>query len=291
MTKVEQINELVEIEKEFKNRSASLDIVDRSNPKSVINMVDEMMASCITSALITRPELFEMEPDKLQSELKKGGFSTSPALNRIRVKFWDLYDYASLNQNITLKTPQFFAGVCTARVFWKLMESPEAVAWIMTPPTSYQALMEEALNYGLEQMRGILEIPHIDKKGNPNTRLLEIKMKITQMLDMRKHGAFVQRSEQKNLNVHLNHRTTSAIGEFSIQSSVMKLEEKLKMLKERDNANLTFVEHTILETAKEEVANDTVVESTITIDVNEPAGNAGTIAVTGPVPTGPTEIK
>ena len=148
MTKVEQINELVEIEKEFKNRSASLDIVDRSNPKSVINMVDEMMASCITSALITRPELFEMEPDKLQSELKKGGFSTSPALNRIRVKFWDLYDYASLNQNITLKTPQFFAGVCTARVFWKLMESPEAVAWIMTPPTSYQALMEEALNYG-----------------------------------------------------------------------------------------------------------------------------------------------
>ena len=71
----------------------------------------------------------------------------------------------------------------------------------------------------------------------------------------------------------------------------MKLEEKLKMLKERDNANLTFVEHTILETAKEEVADDTTIESTVTSSIDESEGNAGVIEITGPDTTGVIEIK
>lgn len=272
-----QNQDLLRADAQYLHMKTDIDIIDRENPASIINLVEPQLADLIAAAYLAKPELFELDDRELNKKISARGFSNSPVLNRLRLKFWHVYDYRAQNGNVDLKTNQIFSGVCLPKVFWKLMSYPEAVAWVMCPPVHYEAHMDEALSYGLDQMRLILEMPNYNAKGNPNTKLLDLKMKITQMIDMRKNGSFLMRSEQKNLHLNL-HRTVDQVSDMSIQQSMQKLEDKLRNLKERDNANLTFVEQTILETSKED--RPIVVEG-ISDGTFVDKGNAGANAAPG----------
>jgi hypothetical protein len=178
----------------------AVSLLDKSDPRSLVNLLPDKMAQSLESAYQEEPGLFVMSERVLYLELKNSKRQPSITDNRLRLKFWNEYDRIQALGQKEINVTNVLAGVCSKQFFYdKYLSKPENVAWLMCIPANYQVVMEEALQFGLEQMRDILELEHVDPVTKKvNTKLLELKAKITEMIHVRVKGAVVQ----KNLNVN-----------------------------------------------------------------------------------------
>jgi hypothetical protein len=171
-----------------------IEIWDRTNPRSVLNLVTPVIADSILQASRAKPELFLMDEQTLRKVLSCNDIT--PTDSRLRMKFWNEYERAQSDGN-SMGVAYIISGVCTKPYFYdRYLRSPVKVAWMMCPPANYIVMAEEALSFGLSRMRDILEMDDTDAKGKPNVKLLELKVKITAMLDARVKGSVIQQSVQ-----------------------------------------------------------------------------------------------
>lgn len=196
-------------------------------------MVGEVFAAKLEDHLFTNPELFLQDERSLMLAIR--GFhgnkphGIGPTENRLRIAFWMEYDRAIMASDAKMYMPRVHGGVCSSEYFYQVViRKPEKVAWMLCPPASYTKAMEEALTFGIEKLRDILEFPLYNKKGEPDTKVGELILKAVEKLDIRQKGAIIQRVQTMNLHKHV-----SAPAAPEPQESMEEVDERLKHLEKR----------------------------------------------------------
>ena len=130
--------------------------------------------------------------------------SYSPTVNdhRVRYLFWHEAENAIVeNRKMVLSNTHNL--VCDAKVFQNLfLKLPYRAAFLCCRPAAYQHTLKEMLLHGMQRLRQVLDMPEHDPvTGKFNPKIVELKLKITAMVDMRLHGAPTQKIHQVTQNL------------------------------------------------------------------------------------------
>lgn len=177
----------------------AVSLLDKSDPRSLVRLLPPAVATALESAYEIDPALFGMDERVLLVNLRAKKQTPTITDNRLRLKFWNEYDRVQASGLSDMNMTNVVSGICSRQFFYDhYLKAPEHVAWMLCIPASYEVVLEEGLQFGLEQMREILALPNEDGKGKQNIKLMELKAKITEMIHVRVKGAVVQ----KNLNIN-----------------------------------------------------------------------------------------
>ena len=226
----------------------------RSEPKSLINLTSTACAEMMIEAGRKRPDLLGVDERTLIKLLREEKASPTPTDNRLRIAFWMEYERAHAN-NAKMEMTAVFDGVCTKGYFYNVyLACAPKVAWLVCQPSSYDKYAQEAINFGLEQLRDVLELPHAryDEDGkliDVNLKLAELKAKIIFGLEARHKGAVIQRVEQKNMNLHIS-STDKTLSDAAMGGTMEDIDRRLAEIRRRQakaRAELTDESETKIE--------------------------------------------
>lgn len=214
---------------------------DESNPRSLINLVGQKTGDYIRQAYAKAPELFGIDERDLRKRLRLMECHITPTDNRLRLAFWQEYDYAQANLK-PFRITAVCHGIMNHGYFTdKYLSSATRVAWLLCPPASYESLTTEALQYGMEILRDILEEPNTHPNGQLNMKLLEIKLKIVAMIDLRLKGLPTQKIEQRTIGFSI-HDSMRGAASASMDNTMVDLEKRMKELEIRERRALNMPE-------------------------------------------------
>lgn len=216
--------------------SRELSITDAENSRSIVRLVPPAVSQLFQDHIFTHEEFFNLDEKELYKRLRDTNAQPSPTDNRLRLKFWMEYDRVQDRQESQINITNVVAGICSREFFYKnYLKNPYKCAWLLCPPAGYMVKAEEALEFSLEQLRDLLEQPHIGAGGKVDTKLGELKVKIFAMLDARVKGAVVQ----KNLNLNVS-TSNDSVAKAAVASTTDDMRRQLKELERRNRvaANL-----------------------------------------------------
>lgn len=153
---------------------------DETDPGSVINLVPDQVRACIKKlSKSEHAELLTLTETDLYRRLQQLNQQPNPTDNRLRIKFW--LEYARCHEtDATSKiiVTNITAGVCSRELFYKhYITNLPRLAWMLCPPTSFTHKCEEALSYGVDQVRKLLELEP-EKMTKSHKDLADMKMKL-----------------------------------------------------------------------------------------------------------------
>lgn len=211
-------------------------MLDKQNPQSLATLLnDPRFESAVTALQQKYPDLIGMPERLLRREISRLGYKIGPDDSMLRMKFWFEHDMA-MAEGRKMYLKNIAAGVMEAEYFWKYFSKPLVTAWIICPLMGYAQQLDEAVGSGMAKLREILELPIEDPHtGKLDHRLIAAQTRIIAMLDMRKNGAYTQKIEQRNLNLHAS---TGDIAGRIENLSMEEVEKRMKRLEksERDTA-------------------------------------------------------
>lgn len=154
-------------------------VTDENSPTSVINMVSKTVGRKI-KALVQGDlvkELLTLDETRLLKELKRRGFRPTATDNFVRVQFWNEYLYArNHGPPYVITLERIYSRICTQEVFLGFyLLSPLPLAWVLCPPIELELKLQEALTYGIDDMRSFFDVEIDPEKGSANQK---INMKI-----------------------------------------------------------------------------------------------------------------
>lgn len=179
-------------------------LFDPDNPLSLANALPGTYGTRLLGLVQGVPDLWPLisDEEQLKKTLRKE-HSYQPSVNdqRLRYAFWQEFENAQLDGR-KMHMPNVHSLICNEAAFTGLfMKLPFRAAFLVCRPAGYQVTIREMLLHGMERMRGVLDLDPLDSKGKPNTKLLELQLKIVAMIDMRLHGAPTQKIHQVNQNL------------------------------------------------------------------------------------------
>ena len=199
----------------------------------MVNIVPPVVSESLLESTQKREDLFCLDERTLFKMLRKEECTPTATDNRIRLAFWMEYDRAQAH-NKSMTMVAVFAGVCSADYFYRrYLKHPEKVAWMMCQPSSYQVIAEEALAFGLEQLREILSLSVVLPNGRADVKLGELQAKIVAMLDTRVKGTITQRLETKNMSLNISTSDT-AVAKAAMAGTMDDIDQRLKELELRE---------------------------------------------------------
>lgn len=212
-------------------------ILDRANPLSLASLIhDPRFDAAVANLQKKYPDLLGMPERQLKKEIRRlTGVGLSPDDTMIRMKFWIEYDVA-MSEGRGMQVRKICAGVMGDHYFWDYLMKPTLLAWVLCPLPTYRQQLDAAVGTGMAKLLDFIELPVEDPHtGKINVQLLNAQAKIIAMLDMRKHGAFTQKIEQKS--VHL-HASTNDVQKEIQNLTMEEVEKRMKKLEasERDTA-------------------------------------------------------
>lgn len=207
---------------------------DLNNPLSLYSKLGKEWSKKFHGTLSELPDLEPLLYDEtaLKKTLyEKHQFRPSVAENRYRYQFWLEYENSVRDERMMrMVNVYYFVGSETA--FTKLvLGDARRLAWIICRPAGYESTAREMLQYGLSRLREVLDKDPFEDPNKPNMKLLELQLKITQMMDLRMHGAPTQKLQQLTVNATLGaNGELQAIGDKANMSDIKR---KLEDLRER----------------------------------------------------------
>lgn len=211
-----------------RNEVHAISLLDKTDPRSLVNLLPGALKTALESAYEKDPVLFGMDERVLLGTLRSRKQTPTITDNRLRMKFWNEYDRVQATSTKEVNVTAIIAGICSRQFFYEhYLKSPEHVAWLLCVPASYEVVMEEALQFALEQMRDVLALPNEDASGKLNTKLIELKAKITDMLHARVKGAVVQ----KNLNINATPAQVQQTGEDMTMEDIQRRMKEIEKRK------------------------------------------------------------
>jgi hypothetical protein len=197
---------------------------DRTNARAIINLVNN---SRFEQAIIAVPDdFFDLDEKELA---KKARVNVTD--DYIKTSFWNEYDLAQAKaKNINVEN--VYVRCCSRDYFFKqFLSNSYKVAWLLTPPPSYQIMLDTLLSKGLSRLHEILNLPLestvVDKRGEAHTvidpKIAHVIYQITKDIDIRVKGAIPQfiKSESRNMNVNV----TGQIGDVKSGEEPTSMEE------------------------------------------------------------------
>lgn len=215
-------------------------LFDPANPVAPGPRIAAGYSRHLLVSLVSMPGALEYLDDEeaLREYLKKNGYVPNATEDRIRHCFWLEYEN-SLARGQKMQMTNIHSLICDEKTFKRYIQKPQAVAFFLCKPMAYKEQVATILSTGLRQMQKILAMDDLDSKGKPNVKLLELKTKITAMMDMRLHGAPTQNIKQLNVNVDASPKKALAAdavraGDMgAIQKRLAELEMEKKQLEGR----------------------------------------------------------
>lgn len=209
---------------------------ERENPRSFVHLVPQTIARKFEDARFEKPEYFE-EPDEqtLLALLNANNGRINATDNRLRLKLWLEYDYTHQFHVGHIDIKRVCAGICSPEFFQnKYLSCPEKAAWLLCPPAGYMAKINEALEFGVQQLRDVLGFAHQNgTKLDP--KVAEIKLKIVMFLDARKNGGILQKT--MNLHAHTSDKgAASAAIQGALQPTMDQMQSRLDALRREKEA-------------------------------------------------------
>lgn len=175
-----------------------LESVDVDNSGKTLR---ELLPSWLVTYIDAIPKEFF---DLGQEELKEGA-KFSDYEEMLRISFWEEYRRAVRTQT-KMVLANVYGGICTKNRFEICCKNSYKLAYLVQPPKEVQVALEHLLDIGLDEMKHILKAPIYDRKGNVDGRIANVKLKVIEMLMIRRRGVITTRSEvvSKSLNVNVN---------------------------------------------------------------------------------------
>ncbi len=213
---------------------------DIEDPRSVYNLVPQWTRNVMH---LIPSDLWMLDEPELRKRC-----SPDARVNRIRLAFWAEYEAAQAKiGRISFYEVSRRCGIAEYFIR-KLLEDTHTLAFVLCAPASYDSFLEEALQHSLSRLREVLDFSLHDENGRPNIKQAEMVLKTAAFLDMRKNGAFVNRT----FNVHkIQNETVNAPAEQNkltseeLDKKIRQLEQKKEYIQLRDeigNISLPHVE-------------------------------------------------
>lgn len=195
-------------------------IKDKSNPRSLINILPTVMATRLEAV---PDDLFLLTEKELERQAE-----VTDIEKRLRIQFWNEYNTAQAAPR-RMNIKNVVAGICTDSYFnKKIITNSFKVAYICTPLADYKLQMQELLRMGFEQIKDIMMRPHTDQYGNLEPRAADVKFKIWQDVANREIGMVVHRIESKNLNVNVDAGMPNNVEDLNDPEAIKKQIEELE---------------------------------------------------------------
>ncbi len=211
-----------------------ISITDENNPRSVLNLVTPAMREALAELTHTHEEYFNIDESDLYKLLRANGYTPTPLDHRLRLQFWNEYHRVQAKGDAQMNVSNVVLGLCSRELFYaRYLKNPHKIGWILCPPTGYMTKTNEALEFSIDQMREILDLPiqAVGKDGvaygKIDTKLATLKIKIFEVLHAIVKGAPVQR----NLNVNVTHKEMDAAA--SSDEDLMKQLHELEVRERR----------------------------------------------------------
>lgn len=130
--------------------------------------------------------------------------SITPLMRQIKISFWEEYRRTIVQSKPTMSVSAVCDQICSREHFYhQLVRREESLAWLFHPPTAFDKIAEEALEFGIERLRKeILTAPLYSQNGAFNEKNAAVILNAIKFLDARVKGSPLQRIEQKSLHVH-----------------------------------------------------------------------------------------
>lgn len=200
---------------------------EEGNPNCVVNRLPERMKQ---KALALPPHLLARHDDEI---VGYANTLKSTLIEELRLAFWDEYSVAS-DANAGMRMGAIYAKLCSREMFYKIIKSEEAFAYILTPPRDYMLKMRSLIEMGHRKMEEILKL-NIRQNGKVDVRLGELQLKIMMLADNRVKGAVVQKVQvdqtSKNLHLHAGTKDYEPPKSYQeIQAEILKVQREIRRL-------------------------------------------------------------
>jgi hypothetical protein len=170
-------------------------------PRSFLNILPEGMKQAV---LNVPQELVGKDEDELLEILKeKHRYTPTASVEAMRNNFWMEHDRVVTTRNEVMNQSNIYLGVVSRQQFHEIVNNgPHVMAYIITRPPEYEAVMRGLLNLSTRKIRDVLNLPLKKSDGSiQDAKIIELVLKAAAMVDLRAKGGYVQRSETKNLTL------------------------------------------------------------------------------------------
>jgi hypothetical protein len=176
-------------------------IAQIEEPRSFLNLLPEGMKQNVLSI---PQELIGKDEDELIEILKEQyRYVPTASVEAMRNNFWMEHDRIVTTRNEIMNQSNIYLGVVSRVQFHEIVNHAHHVmAYIITRPPEYEAVMRGLLNLSTRKIRDVLNLPLKKADGSiQDAKIIELVLKAAAMVDLRAKGGYVQRSETKNLTL------------------------------------------------------------------------------------------
>lgn len=213
------------------------DPLKKKDKRSLYNLcpkdIQKAMASLPQSILL-------MDEKELANNI-----NATPTMRVLRVNFWQEYTRVQQSDIPKIDLNKVCDGICNPLfLVEKVFSTHHLTAWMITPPASYNAAMEETLRMGVLRFREIFEMPMmkpvmvkgaqaVDSNGKPkmepDTKMINIMLRAFAIVDQRMQGGIVQRHQ-----IDSHHKVTRDITPELESMSMEQIDSRIAELNEKD---------------------------------------------------------
>lgn len=176
-------------------------IAQIEEPRSFLNLLPEGMKQNVLSI---PQELIGKDEEELIEILKEQyRYVPTASVEAMRNNFWMEHDRVVTTRNEIMNQSNIYLGVVSRTQFHEIVNTaPHVMAYIITRPPEYEAVMRGLLNLSTRKIRDVLNLPLKKADGSvQDAKIIELVLKAAAMVDLRAKGGYVQRSETKNLTL------------------------------------------------------------------------------------------
>jgi hypothetical protein len=228
-------------------KSNEIAIKEFNNPRSVAYMVPKAIKALIEEL---DPWMLGCSERELRTKLKPDELDET-----LRLAFWDEYTVA-VDAKRPMNMTNVYIRLCSKEMFYKkFITVPLRLAYMLRPPMDYTYKMRDLLEIGHRRMREVLELPILNKQGNPDAKLIAEMVKIVALVENRVRGAVVQKvqMEQKSLNINVD----APKDYFEISDELEKIEKEIKLMEAGDGGFGSAEEKALIEAEEVRVIEGT----------------------------------
>lgn len=210
---------------------------DESVPGSVINSVPKSVSQKIYALQKGSfyEELHVLDEPRLKKRLAELGYRPTQAENCLRFNFW--FEYNAVKASgppYLLDITRICGQVCSREFFYKFfLENELALVWMLCPPMNYAQALNEAILFGVGELREVLSLDTNDQLSRVNMKIgaLRILGELSGQLRIGKNGPkAIKTTKQKADHVE---ETVKALTEADLEARRILIEKKIQMEQER----------------------------------------------------------
>jgi hypothetical protein len=180
---------------------------DQNSPLSLYAKLGPMWAGRFMGKLAELPGVDDFIADETAlKEWLRGiqKFVPNGTDHRYRLQFWLEYENAC-RRNVKMNMANVYSLSGPECTFMSLvLKDARRVAWMLCKPISYESHTKQILATGLSRLEAALEIDPFADPKKPDLKLLAMQIKITQMMDLRQHGAPTQKIQALSISAALD---------------------------------------------------------------------------------------